>query len=656
METLEELREALLEARREVDSLRLEGRHATMLLDAIGSLLTSSLDDDPFDVLHRALGIVFSFTSLLVLAEQEGEAGGDGGGDGGELKCIAAHPTELRGSIWPVGRLFGKVLAGRVSASLDNAGFEEWQGAAPAGLSVAQPALYLPMRVRDRRGLLVLLRDAGAAGFDRSDIELARNFSLLASAAFAALYTRQRELESRRLRQLTERLQKSERALAHRANFDQLTGLPNRETIEERVGEAIAGLAEGETLALAFIDLDDFKKVNDFHNHSVGDALLVAVAERVRRVVRGRDILGRISGDEFVLLLVEPGDRLQTAHVIDRILEQIRQPCRVEGLELFISASIGISTYPDHGRDYETLRRNADLAMYRAKKVGKGGACFFDSWLGDATSARMRLEQDLRVALRHRQFRCAFQPKLEIAGATVAGFEALVRWIDDDGRQRPPGDFLAVASEMGLLNEISDIVLDDILGSIDRLDRRFGRDTRVSMNIAARQASDAGFMERLIARIVESGRGHRFMLEITEEAVVQPESFLTGILPVLRREGIGLSIDDFGTGYSSFAVLADITADELKVDRSYITAIHERPRSQGILRAVDSLGAALGMQVVAEGVETAEELGYLRRQTGIGFVQGYHFCRPMLPEDLVCAPLPNIEPVLDYRPVAGALR
>ncbi|MFC3228253.1 putative bifunctional diguanylate cyclase/phosphodiesterase [Marinibaculum pumilum] len=634
METAEELREALVECRRELDALRLEGRHSRMLLDAIGSLLTSTLDDDPFEVLFRALEIVFTFSRLLVLAEQEGEAG--------ELHCIAAHPGGLRGSTWPVGRLFGKVLNGRVSTTLDNAALPEWQGDLPAGLSPAQPALYLPMRVRERRGMLVLLREEGGPGFDRGDVALARNFSLLASAAFAALYTRQRELESRRLRQLTERLQRSEKALAHRAYFDQLTGLPNRQTIEERVQEAIAGLPEGESLALAFIDIDDFKKVNDFHNHSVGDALLIAVAERIRRAVRGRDVLGRISGDEFVLMLVAPGDRQQTAVIVDRIVEQLRQPFRVEGRELFTSASIGVSTYPEHGSDYEALRRNADLAMYRAKKFAKGSACFFDTWLGDATSARMQLEQDLRVAVRERRFRCAFQPKLALATGAVAGFEALVRWQDNAGSMRAPGAFLPVATEMGLLNEISEIVLEEIQDSLEALDRRFGGGTRISVNVAASQVSDAIFMDRLIGRIIDSGRRERFVLEITEEAVVQPEPFVTSILPILRREGIGLSIDDFGTGYSSFSVLADITADELKVDRSYITAIQDRPRSQGILRAVDSLGAALGMAVVAEGVETAEELDYLQRHTGIGFVQGYHFCRPMLLPDLVAAELPEV--------------
>lgn len=632
LHTIEELSEALLEARREVESLRLQRSHATTLLDAIGSLLTSTLDDDPFDVLFRALSMAFSFSAFMVLAEDE---------EGGHLTCIAARPPAGRRAVFPVDRFFRKILDGRVSTTLGTAA--PGDGGQPAGL-VGQPGLYLPMRVRQRRGILVLLRAPGSEGFSRSDVALAKRFSVLASAAFAALYTRQRELESRRLRQLTEQLRRSERALAQRAYFDQLTGLPNRETVEERVTGAIAGLPEGQGLALAFIDLDDFKKVNDYHNHAVGDALLLAVAERVKAMVRTGDVLGRISGDEFVLLLRSPGDRRQTAQIVERILDRLRRPFRIEGLEIYISASIGVSLFPDHGRDYETLRRNADLAMYRAKKSAKGSAFFFDESIGAATTARMRIEQQLRGALRQRQFRCAYQPKVDIGAGRVVGFEALVRWIDRDGTVHAPSTFLPVAEELGLANDIADLVLADILDAFGQLEPRFGQSFSISMNIAPRQASNLRYMQGLVEAILASGRARRFMLEITEEAVVQRDPFQSEIVPLLRQHGIGISIDDFGMGYSSFSVLADITADELKVDRTFVTAIHERPRSQGILKAVDSLGAALGMRVVAEGVETADELAYLRRHTGIALMQGYHFCRPLLPEELATAELPLPRP------------
>lgn len=636
METPEELREALLEARREVASLRQERGHAALLLDSIGSLLTSNLERDPFLVLFQALGRAFRFSATLVLAEEDGQAPA--------LRCIAGQPEgqveALQGRTLPIGRFLRRVLDGRVSASLDGVAIAEWHRQLAGLPSPDRPALFIPMHVRERRGLIVLFREAGQRGFDRGDIALARSFSLLASAAFAALYTRQREMESRRLRQLAERLQRSEKALEHRAYFDQLTGLPNRETVVERVEQAIAGLPPGHGLALAFIDLDDFKKINDFHTHAIGDGLLIAAAARLQQAVRSRDVVGRISGDEFVLLLSSPGDRRQITLIIDRILDHLRQPFRIEGLELHVSASIGISTYPEHGRDYESLRRNADLAMYRAKRNAKGSACFFDASLGDATDARMRLEQKLRIAANRGEFRCAFQPKVDSDRGVVIGFEALARWVDGAGQVHAPGSFLAVATEMGLLNQITNAVLDEILSAFDRLDARYGGATTVSMNIAARQASDSRFMHRLIETIVQAGRPGRIMLEITEEAMVQPEPFRSEILPRLRRAGIGISIDDFGTGYSSFAALADITADELKVDRSFITAIQERPRSQSILKAMESMAAALGMSMVAEGVETAEELAYLRQRTGIRVMQGYLFARPVLLDALLAAPCP----------------
>jgi c-di-GMP phosphodiesterase Gmr len=241
----------------------------------------------------------------------------------------------------------------------------------------------------------------------------------------------------------------------------------------------------------------------------------------------------------------------------------LKQPFWLEGRQCFTSASLGVSLYPEHGGSYETLRCNADTAMYRAKKGAKRQATFFDPAMGQAASARMELEQRLRQAIRDRRFRCAFQPKVDFRSRRV---EAL-----------------------------------------DLLDRDLGDDTTISINLAAGQVADLPFMQSFAEAIAVTGRG------------------------------VHVSIDDFGMGYSSLSVLWDITADEIKVDRSFVTAIHQRPRSQSVLKAISSLGEVLGLTVVAEGVETLEELLYLAAATGIRFAQGYFFAKPMFPEDLVRA-------------------
>ncbi|MBL27740.1 MAG: GGDEF-domain containing protein [Rhodospirillaceae bacterium] len=627
MESKETLREALLAARTTIDTLRTENAHAKLLLDTLETLLVADFDHDPFAEIFTSLRSVFSFTGVKVLAADESAPD--------SLICVAADPSELIGMRWPVGTFFARVLNGRVTAALTNEKFEEWQALDSRLLSADQPVLYLPMAVRDRRGLLMLLRDVGDEGFDRSHVALARKFSVLASAAFAALHSRQREEESQRLRQLTTKLRESERALAYRANYDELTGLPNRTMIEERVTTAIRSLPPKGHLALAFIDLDNFKRVNDFYNHSVGDGLLVAVTERIKASIRSSDVLARLGGDEFVLLITptEQVDHIKRA--VERITEQLKLPFMIEGNELFTSASIGVSIFPDHGTDYDALRRNADVAMYRSKKRASGGIAYFDATADDTSATQMQQEQRLRAAVREQRFRCAFQPKIDIRKRALVGFEALIRWIDEKGLVRPPGHFIGMASDLGLLDDITGFVLREAVAALGQFDPVFGGRTRISINIAAKQASNQAFMESFIDGIAATGHAERLMLEITEEAMIQPDPFQSEILPALRQKGISVSIDDFGTGYSSFSVLADITADELKVDRSFISAIHQRSRSQSILKAVESLGSALGLPIVAEGVETADELNFLFRETGISMVQGYHIARPMFPKDLI---------------------
>ncbi len=425
-----------------------------------------------------------------------------------------------------------------------------------------------------------------------------------------------------------------ERRLAERAHIDELTALPNRALMEQYV-ETLIRQDEGNTrFALAFIDLDNFKHINDYYSHYVGDALLVKFSQRIASWLRPRDKLARISGDEFLLLLEPADSKEEIKSIIDNIKRDIKKPFYIDMFEVFSSCSVGVSFYPEHGRDYEVLRRSSDSAMYRAKQVAKGDAVYFDLAMAHSMTARMEVEQRLRLALRDREFCCAFQPKVDIHSHNVVGFEALMRWRDANGEINPPGEFIELAIELGLMNPITELVLREAIDSMDLLDAAFAPGLSVSVNIAAKQANDPTFMGSVIQTLKDSGRADRIMIELTEEAFVAKGTFQNRVLPLLREHGVRVSIDDFGTGYSSLSALADITADELKIDRSFVTAIHERPRSQSVLRAIESLGRALGMTIVAEGVETFEELAYLQAATGIRQVQGFYFAKPFYLQEL----------------------
>jgi c-di-GMP phosphodiesterase Gmr len=431
---------------------------------------------------------------------------------------------------------------------------------------------------------------------------------------------------------ITERKQ-FERQLTRLAYLDDLTGLANRTFIQEHIEGIISQAERSSRFAVAFIDIDNFKHINDYYSHAIGDMLLTSAARRMSNLIGETDIIGRISGDEFLLLVdpVESADQLR--RIIDRILDELKQPFYIDGFEVLTSASIGVAVYPDHGDSYESLRRHADNAMYRAKTKSKGRAVFFDVEMGRTLTARMELEQRLRLAIRDGRFCCAFQPKVDIRTQEVVGFETLIRWRDDKGAISPPGVFVGLATELGLMDGITHFVLAEAAKAMEHLDGLYGSGTTISINVAAKQAGDLHFMRSLIDALKTTGYANRIIIELTEDTLVSGGQFQDAILPNLRALGVKVSIDDFGTGYSSLSGLADITADEIKIDRSFITAIHERPRSQSVLRAIESLGHALGMTIVAEGIESFEELAYLQAATRIRYGQGFYFARPFMLED-----------------------
>ncbi|RYD91864.1 MAG: GGDEF domain-containing protein, partial [Sphingomonadales bacterium] len=346
------------------------------------------------------------------------------------------------------------------------------------------------------------------------------------------------------------------------------------------------------------------------------------------------DMLARLSGDEFLLLVSPAGDVAGLQRDIGAVAERLKQPFYIDGNEIFSSASIGVSLYPRDGASYDALRSNADRAMYRGKGAGTGTVQFFDSSIEHAAIEKSRLEQRLRLAIRDRRVSCAYQPKVDVQTGRIYGVEVLLRWLDEDGVIQPPGDFIALAIELGLMDDLTHIVLDRTIQSVDRINEAFGEAASISLNVAAKQAGDLRFMRALLDRIASTGFANRFILEITEEAFVAKSTFQESVLPLIREIGARVSIDDFGVGYSSLSALADITADEVKIDRSFITNLHQRPRSQNILKAVEALSRSLGMEVIVEGLETFEELAYLRACTSIRYAQGYYFSRPVMLEEL----------------------
>jgi c-di-GMP phosphodiesterase Gmr len=424
-----------------------------------------------------------------------------------------------------------------------------------------------------------------------------------------------------------------EQELVRRADFDELTGLANRSLIERYVQGLIRD-SNGQ-FAVAFLDLDDFKQINDYYGHLIGDALLVQLTRRVGGVIAPSDILARIGGDEFLLLLRDFADGDALASVVNQIVDEIKQPFIIDAYEIWPSVSIGVSLYPQHGLDYKTLLHNADSAMYQIKRDKKGGAALFNPKIEQSASERVYAEQRLRLAIRDRRFRCAFQPKVDIFSGDVVGVEALIRLLDENGDVQKPNSFIDLAIELGLIDDLTQLAATQIVDSIDQINDAFGPEATISLNVAARQASNVDFMRSIVETLEATPSVGRFIVEVTEDAFVARNQFQAVVLPMLREAGLRVSIDDFGTGYSSLSALADITADELKIDRSFITNIHDRKRSQSILKAIESLANALSMTVIAEGVESIEELTYLRTMTRIRYAQGFYYAKPIFLEETI---------------------
>jgi diguanylate cyclase (GGDEF)-like protein len=418
--------------------------------------------------------------------------------------------------------------------------------------------------------------------------------------------------------------------LFQRAYFDPLTKLPSRAFFEEAVARSLGGASGESRFAVAAIGFDQFDSVNEFYGRLSGDALLAEAARRVGELVDNDDVAARFGGDQFAILMAKPGEPAAAMARIERLLARLRDPFYVDGVEILLSASAGLSVYPAHDAAASGLIAKAEAALSQAKRRYRGQVRLYDPAIAQRALEHARLEQSLRLAIRDRAFACALQPKVDFRAGKIAGLEVLMRWRDENGEARSPGDSIAFAVNLGLMNEMTQLLFEETLASLDAIDATFGPNLRLGFNIAAQQAGDIRFMRAFADRLAASGQAGRFMIELTEEALLRASQFQLQVAPMLREIGAKISIDDFGVGYSSLSTLAEIEADEIKVDRSFITAIHERPRNQGLLRAIESVGKALNTPVMVEGVETKDELAYLRDNTSISVAQGYLFSKPVM--------------------------
>jgi len=607
-ESAERLRESLAVLQHENKTLQRATAHANNLLGALQSLLELTPGADPFPSVFDSLNHVFAYSEVLILIEEHPR----------QLICIAARPEPLKGLRWQNGAFFRKIAKGRVVATFANQDIPEWREllSHSNALSPRQPALYLPVRVRNQRGVLILLRPENDPGFSRHHVALARRFALLASHALAVRF---------------------EQELTQRAYYDSLTGLANHMLLKERVDAVIAALrdeAETGQFALALIALNRFKQINDYYGHPVGEAILIQTAQRLKQLIRPSDTLSRVGHEEFLLFFDPLTNNFELQTVLRQVLRELKRPFLIDDHEIYLSGAIGISLYPEHGARYETLRRNADHALYRTTQDPRSDLIFFDPVIGNELDARIMLEQKLRQAIRENQLICTLQPKINIRSGQVSGFEALVRWRDAEGALHSPGDFLPLAIEIGLIDDITYFMLSAIIKSFPSLDAHFGESVTISLNIPAQQASNSEFMTALLEVLMYSKHAHRIVLELTEEAFIHTHALLTRTMPLLQTLGTGISIDDFGCGYSSLSILAQLTPNELKIDRSFITHIDQHPKNQDIVRAIEGLSRNLGMKIVAEGVETPQELDYLSHNTAIDMAQGFYFAKPMFLDEL----------------------
>jgi diguanylate cyclase (GGDEF)-like protein/PAS domain S-box-containing protein len=427
---------------------------------------------------------------------------------------------------------------------------------------------------------------------------------------------------------ITERKRDEER-MDFLARFDALTGLPNRSQLKERLRYSLSLAKHGNgQLALMFIDLDRFKDINDTLGHSVGDTLLVELSQRLRRSLRDEDTISRLGGDEFIVLL--PNTDAQGAeHVAQKLLEVVTKAYQIEAYDLNVTASMGIAIYPEDGADLETLSRNADAAMYRAKQDGRNGYCFFTREMQARSARDLQLINALRHALDRHEFSLHYQPQIALADGRLTGAEALLRWQHPQLGAISPAEFIPVAEDCGLILPIGEWVLRDAVQQAKIWHDGGLKDLVISVNLSAVQFRHPDLPE-LITRILAQAElpPSCLSLELTERVTMNDPQAAIAVMNKLHERGVYLAIDDFGTGYSSLSYLKKFKVTKLKIDQSFVRDISTDAEDKAIVSAIIQMSKSLGLQTIAEGVETIEQLAFLREQ-GCDEAQGYYYSKPL---------------------------
>ncbi len=421
--------------------------------------------------------------------------------------------------------------------------------------------------------------------------------------------------------------------MTHSAQHDFLTGMPNRMLLNDRVNQAIAwAQRNSKKVAVLFLDLDGFKHINDSLGHPTGDKLLQSVAKRLVDCVRGSDTVSRQGGDEFVVLLTEVGQSEDAAITARRMLQTVAEAHSVDQHDLHVTTSIGVSVFPDDGMDAETLIKNADTAMYQAKENGRQSYQFFKPAMNVRAVERQSIEESLRRALEREEFMVHYQPKVNLRTGDISGAEALIRWNHPTRGMVPPGDFIPIAEDCGLILPIGNWILREACKQARTWMDAGLPLTTMAVNISAMEFRDDDFLDGVFKILEETGLDPRSLeLELTESVLMKRAESTQSILKALRASGVQLAVDDFGTGYSSLSYLRKFPIDALKIDQSFIRQITTAPDETTIVTAVISMGRSLKLRVIAEGVESQEELAFLQAHQ-CDEAQGYYFSRPVLPE------------------------
>ncbi len=434
---------------------------------------------------------------------------------------------------------------------------------------------------------------------------------------------------------ITER-KKSEQIIENLAYYDPLTKLPNRQLLFDRLDVALANAhRENERIALMFIDLDHFKKINDSLGHTVGDNVLIEVTKRLKAATREGDTLARIGGDELILLLTEVHDSDIVFRAAQRMSECMKENIDVDDNKLFVTSSIGCAIYPEDGKDREALLRNADTAMYRAKQAGRNTFRLYSSEMNALSHERLKMENRLRTALNNKRFFLEYQPKQSLITNQIIGVEALIRWQDEELGLIRPDQFIPLAEDLGLIDEIGSWVLHESAQQSKSWQQQGLPPLQVSVNVSARQFKNRDLINHVENALASAGLAANLLdIEITESCLMDDLESVQASLKYLRNKGVSISIDDFGTGFSSLNLLNQLPLDCLKIDRSFMQGIPGKPENEVLVSTIILMAHNLGLKVVAEGVETQEQRQFLQ-ELNCDQIQGYYFSRPVSADQIV---------------------